>query len=135
MQDFPKLSTFTTNKLSFRNNITVIFESIFLNHLLTKIFQISLHSLQVNGHSVKQQVLLYQVYSNWYLYNELIFLIYLHSLQVIIHSMKQLVLLYQVYSNWCLYNELIFLIYLHSLQVHGHSMKQLVLFYQVYSNW
>ena len=98
---------------------------IFLNYL---------HSLQVMDHSVKQLILLYQVYSNWYLYNELIFLIYLHSLQVIIHSIKQLVLLYQVYSNWCLYNELIFLIYLHSLQVDIHSMKQQILLYQVYSH-
>ena len=48
---------------------------------------------------MKQLVLLYQVFSNWCLYNELIFLIYLHLLQIIIHSIQQLVLLYQVYSN------------------------------------
>ena len=48
------------------------------------------------NHSLKQLVWLYQVYSNWCLYNELIFLNYLHSLQVIGHSNIQLVLLYQV---------------------------------------
>ena len=63
------------------------------------IFLILRHSLQRDGHSIKQLVLLYQVYSNWCLYNELIFLIYLHSLQVYNHSIKQLVSLYQVYSN------------------------------------
>ena len=71
---------------------------------------------------MKQLVLLYQVYSNWCLYNELIFLNYLHLLQVNLHSIGQLVLLYQVYSHWCLYNELIFLIYLHSLQINHHSI-------------
>ena len=58
------------------------------------------------NHSTKQLVLLYQVYSIWCLYNELIFLIYLHLLQVMNHSLKQLILLYQVYSIWCLYNEI-----------------------------
>ena len=95
------------------------------------IFLIYLHSLHIGIHSVKQLVLLYQVYSNWYLYNELIFLIYLYSLQVMNHSEKQLVSLYQVYSNWCLYNELIFLIFLHSLQVIIHSVQHLVWLYQV----
>ena len=47
-------------------------------------------------HSIKQLVLLYQVYSIWCLYNELIFLIYLHLRQVFHHSLKQLVLHYQV---------------------------------------
>ena len=98
------------------------------------IFLIFKHSLQVITHSMKQLVLFYQVYSNSYLYNELILLIYLHSLQVKNHSVKQLVLLYQVYSNWCLYNELIFLIYLHLLQVMNHSIIQLLLLYQVYSH-
>ena len=48
---------------------------------------------------MKQLVWLYQVYSNWCLYNELIFLNYLYSRQVGHHSIKQLVLFYQVYSN------------------------------------
>ena len=74
------------------------------------------------NHSKKQLILLYQVYSNWCLYSELIFLIYLHSLLVNIHFIQQLILLYQVYSNWCLYNESIFLNYLHSLLVKDHSI-------------
>ena len=41
-------------------------------------------------HSIQQQVLLYQVYSNWCLYNESIFLNYLHSLLVKDHSIKLL---------------------------------------------
>ena len=47
-------------------------------------------------HSIEQLVLLYQVYSNWCLYNELILLNYLHLEQVKIPSIEQLVLLYQV---------------------------------------
>ena len=62
------------------------------------IFIIYLHLLQVINHLKKQLVWLYQVYSSWYLFIELIFLIWLHSLHVKNHSMIQLVLLYQVYS-------------------------------------
>ena len=52
-------------------------------------------------HSCIQLVWLYQVYSNWYLYNELIFLNYLHSLQVIIHSILLLFLILRVHT-WVL---------------------------------
>ena len=63
------------------------------------IFLIYLHLRQVIDHSMIQLVLLYQVTSNWCLYNELIFLIYIHSLHILNHSIIQLVSLSQVYSN------------------------------------
>ena len=99
------------------------------------IFLIYLHSLQVKIHSIKQLVLLYQVYSNWCLYNELIFLIYLHSLQVMNHSLKQLVLILRV-CTWVLMIIKMFLsLMVNILMVKMHSSDYIRIIFNIMRVW